>query len=170
MPENEKPEPPKPPEIKHKIAFYPHQVIGMIVVIVIPLLALFGMFGTTQGKESASSETLSFEIEYPERFRYKTIDPLKVSVENISNKAQTVTIALDKGYLSKFSNVTFSPEPQEITHSEYVFELGEVRPGEKRVISGEIQSERFGRFSGTARASAGTVAPAEITLTTISYP
>lgn len=170
MPESKKPEPPKPPKIKHNVSFYPHQVVGMIVIIIIPLLALLGMFGTTQGKESASSEALSLEIEYPERFRYKTIDPLEISVENISNETQIVTVTLDKKYISKFSNVTFSPEAEEITETEYVFELGELQPGEKRIISGEIQSEKFGKFSGSIRASAGTATEAHVSLTTISYP
>lgn len=162
--------PPQPPKVDHKVKFYTYQIIGGVIIALIPLLALFGVFGSLQGKEKASSDSLSIEVTYPKRFRYKTIDPFDITVRNNSQDLRSAVILIDKKYLSKFSNVTFTPSPERITDTEYVFDLGVIQPGNTRVISGKVQSERYGRFTGTIRARTSATTVAEITVQTISFP
>lgn len=167
---SKKPEPPQPPNTKHKISFYRHQIIGMAVIILIPVLALFGLFGETRGKIKASSDDFSIEVEYPERFRYKTIQALDITVENTSEVSQIATVTIDKDYISRFSNVTFSPQPKNVTDKAYIFEVGPISPRDKEVIAGEVQAEQYGRFEGVVGAGLGTTTTSTVTLTTISLP
>lgn len=162
-------QPPKPPKTKHQITFYPYQVFGMIVIVLIPILALCGLFGTTSSIKSTASEALSLEVEYPSKFRYKTIEPIEIVIENISAESQDVSVSINKNYVSQFSNVQFSPSPDLISESNYQFDLGSVSPGETRTVAGEIQSEKYGKFRGSVQARAGGTTT-EIAFTTISLP
>ena len=51
-------------------------------MILVPVLALFGMFGETVDSMSAANAQLEMRVEYPTRFRYKMIDSITVSLHN----------------------------------------------------------------------------------------
>ena len=74
------PQPPQPPEIRRRIAFHRTQLIGVPLLAIIPVLALFGVFGTTTGEARAESAELQMQVRYPTRFRYKVINSLTVEV------------------------------------------------------------------------------------------
>lgn len=161
-------QPPQPPEFTGKARFYTYQIVGMAVIVLIPILALATVFGTTQARATVSAGELEVEVTYPSKIRYKTIHPLEVTVTNSGTSEQDVTLYFDTGYLNKFSNVTVFPEPEYVNEQEYAIELDEVAPGEARIISLEVQAERYGSFSGTVRVEGDQ--NAELTLHTISFP
>jgi len=163
-------EPPKPPEVHHKVSFYLYQIIGVLIIFLIPILALSGVFGATRDKAEASSEVFSIEVEYPTKFRYKTIDPLSIKIRNTSNSAQSLTVTIEEEYLSHFTNVKFSPQEKEITNGKYIFDLGTLQAGESKTISGEIQSEEYGSFKGLIEASSTAEENLQVEVKTISFP
>lgn len=142
----------------------------MAAIFLITFFALFGVFGTTQATTAKSSDNIMIEVEYPVKFRYKTISPFEIKIENVSSEPHTVTVTVNTSYLSQFSNASFVPPPQSITDEVYTFELGTIDPGAVSIISGEIQSENYGRIEGFVRAQTGTSSVAAVEVITISLP
>lgn len=145
------PQPPQPPSTKSPWRFYTYQLVGMGCIFLFLALALFGLFDATQEKAHADTAQASLEVTYPTRLRYKTIDPFEIKVRNTSDAARSFTVQVDGKYLSNFSNVMFTPQPEEIQNSVYVFTLSDLPPGETVTISGELQSENYGTFEGFVR-------------------
>lgn len=165
------PQPPQPPEIRRRLAFHRTQLIGVPLLAIIPILALFGVFGTTTGEMSTESAELQLHISYPTRFRYKTINSLTVEVRNRSGQAlPAVTVNFDKSYLSRFSGVTFTPSVKTVTGEVYTLELTDVQPGETRTVDVEIQAEEYGGHSGFISATAGDAEAARATVNTFVFP
>jgi hypothetical protein len=164
---------PQPPSIEKRWVFHTVQKIGVPLIVLIPLLALFGLFGESSNTVSDSGGSLAMEISYPTRFRYKMTDPVVVSVENLSSQpVPTLTVSFDYDYISGFSTVTFSPSVSEITEEAYLVHLNEVQAGEVRQIVVDIQAEQYWNHSGTVAAStAPDQAPdVELELSTFVFP
>ena len=75
---------PQPPDIEKRWVFRTVQKLGVPLIVLIPLLALFGLFGESSRTVSASGAAPALEITYPTRLRYNMTSPLVVSVANIS--------------------------------------------------------------------------------------
>jgi hypothetical protein len=164
-------QPPQPPDVAHRLQFYPWQLIGVGLIMLVPVLALLGVFGESRGATHASGAGLEVRVEYLTRLRYKMLNPMTVSVQNMSTQSiPTLTVAVDRAYIEGFSDVTFTPDADEITGSDYVVELIGVPPGETRVVTVSLEARRYGRFTGRVRAAAGDGAPAEARVETFVFP
>ena len=107
-------------------------------MVAIPILALFGVFGESQTRARATTASLDMMVSYPSRFRYRQVQSLHVTVRNLtSSVADTVKVAFDTSYISRFSGVRFDPASK----SAYVVDLTDVdglvghsgeQPGEAR--------------------------------------
>lgn len=147
---------PQPPEINKQLTFRVAQKIGIPLLFLIPLLAIFGVFGTSKATVRDQGQTLALETTYPTKLRFKTIAPLVVRVTNLTAQTvPTVTVAFDQEYLSAFSNVAFQPAVDEITEEAYYVFLSDVKANETRLISIELQAEQYWRHQGTVAAKAG---------------
>ena len=78
---------PQPPPFQRKLQFHPTQRIGIPLLMILPILALFGLFGETYTTNHAENEQLSMQVEYATRYRYKMTNDLRVSVTNLSNQS-----------------------------------------------------------------------------------
>lgn len=146
-----KPEPPKPPRVPRRIRLRPLHGIGIAVLAAVPVCAALGVFGSS-GSAAGSSATLELLAVYPERTRYEVIERVEIHVRNRSNeRIDRVTVRMDPAWLDGFAQTQFTPEP--VRPGE--FELTDLPPGETRRISGAIQGERYGRYSGTIVADTG---------------
>ena len=74
------PSPPPAPSINLKIQLTLKQRIGLPILLAVPILALFGIFGETQAHAHAASGSIDLEVSYPARFRYRQVQSLRVSV------------------------------------------------------------------------------------------
>lgn len=158
--------PPAAPEIQPRIRIRAAQAVGMILLAILPVLALLDVFGDSVAEARASGSQLELRVNYPARFRYKTIHPIEVQVINrFDRPLDRVIVKFDENYLSQFSNVQLTPAADKA----YEVELRDVQPGEERVISVEIQAERYWRHRGTVTATAG---PDSVTarLETFTFP
>ena len=164
-------QPPQPPEIKRTLQFHLTQLIGVPLLAVLPVLALLGVFGTTRGEASAQSAALELHVEYPTRSRYKVINAIEVSVRNLTEQPlSTVTVSFDETYISKFSNVQFTPSVKTVTDEVYRVELSDLQPGETQLVSVEVQAEEYGAHRGTIKVAAGEAEAAQVDLATIVFP
>jgi hypothetical protein len=138
----------------------------MALIGLIPLLALLGVFSGVQVETAAASPSLELNARYPARLRYKTTDRIEVRVRNRSDRPlNRVVVKFDEDYISRFSNLVFTPAAQRA----YEVELVDLRPGETRLLAVEIQAEQYWRHSGALTASAGDDA-ATVNLGTTVFP
>ena len=137
--------PTAPPQTRRRIAFTGKQRIGIPILALIPLLALLGVFGESSTTVEARSGALAVSVRYPVRFRYRQTEALQIVVRNVSSRAiDTIDVAIDTAYLTRFTGVHLTPEPK----TAFVVQFTGVKPGEQRLIASELQGERYGRHRG----------------------
>ena len=158
------PQPPQPPRIRRRFHLAPWRWLGLGVMLLVPVLALFGLFGERWATAERLSTSLLVQVEYPTRYRYKMLNAITVRVRNRSPQAlDTVTVAFDTGYVLRFSTVIFTPSVSRA----FEVPLTNVAPGETRLVTAEIQGEKYGRHEGTVTVTAGTDSAAIPVHTTI---
>jgi|ERR1700674_1516131 hypothetical protein len=160
------PSPPPAPSISPKIELTRKQRIGIPILLAVPILALFGVFGETQAHAHTTSGSIDVEVSYPARFRYRQVQSLYVSVRNLSPiVADTIRVSFDTAYVSRFSSVRFDPAAK----SAYTVELTDVKPTESRLISVELWGQDYGSHRGTVVARHGNES-AIVHLKTLVFP
>jgi hypothetical protein len=158
--------PPNPPAFDPRIRLSWRQWVGVPILIAIPLLALFGVFGERQSPAHAKSATLELAVSYPSRFRYRQMQPIHVSVRNLSSTvADTIKVSFDTAYISRFASVKFDPLP----NAAYTVDLPDVKPSESRLVSVELWGDDYGNHRGAIVARHGTDS-AIVHLSTLVFP
>jgi hypothetical protein len=158
--------PTTPPRIRRRIALTRKQRIGIPLMTLVPLLALFGAFGERSATVAATSPSLAVSVRYPVRFRYRQTEPLAITVRNRSSRTiDTIDVSLDTAYMTRFANVRITPEPR----TAFTVELTAVKPGEQRLVVAELEGERYGRHRGRIVAAAPNDS-AVVTMRTLVFP
>ena len=122
------------------------QWVGLPILALIPVLALFGAFGERTATVSETTPSLAVRVTYPERFRYRQTERLEIAVTNRSARAlDSVLVSLDTAYFSRFTGVHVEPEPQ----AAYAVRLANVAPGETRLVVAEVTGDAYWRHPGT---------------------
>lgn len=168
----EAPKPSQPPDVNKKFQFYSFQWVGLPLILLIPILALFGLFGESVESVSTSNQQLDMSVEYPTRFRYKMIDEVTVSLSNVSEQAiPGVLVNFDRQYIEAFSTVTFTPSLKSISNLDYIMEISDLQPGETRVVTLTIQAEKYGLHRGViSTAAPGEGSDLELPVATFTFP
>lgn len=165
---------PEAPDIAKEWRFKIVQKLGVPLLFLIPVLALLGVLGPSAETVAESGEALSLQVTYPTRFRYKTIESMSIRVTNISSQtAPTVTVKLDRDYLSTFSNLSFQPSVDEVSDDGYYVQLTDMEAGETRRVELEMQAEAYWVHRGVTEVAVGGVeAPSDaaVTLETFVLP
>ena len=157
----------EPPRIRRRVAFDRLQLIGVPLLTLLPLIAILGLFGETRDRVQAEGAALAIAVEYPTRFRYKTIHPIRISVTSRTDAViDTVRVVFDVAYLSRFSNLAFTPAADGV----YSVPLTDVRPGETREVHVEIQAEDYWRHTGWIAATAGGPDTVRVSVATTVFP
>ncbi|GAC1476776.1 MAG: hypothetical protein NVS1B4_18250 [Gemmatimonadaceae bacterium] len=139
---------------------------GLPVLFAVPVLALAGVFGERRAEARSGSAVLDLRVTYPERFRYRQIESLRVTVRNTSgHRLDTVTVAFDTSYMGRFASVHFNPA----VRAPYSLPLVTLAPGEARLITVELSGNRYGRHTGRITASTGPDSLV-VPVTTIVFP
>jgi hypothetical protein len=160
------PSPLHAPWIDPKIKLSWKQRIGFPILLAIPILALFGIFGETRAHAHATSGSIDLEVSYPARFRYRQVQSLRASVRNLSQvMADTVRVSFDTAYVASFSSVRFDPAAK----SAYTVDLTDIKPSESRLVSVELWGQEYGNHRGTIVASRGSDS-AIVRLRTLVFP
>lgn len=163
--------PPQPPKVDKKFQVHAYQWIGIPLMMLIPILALLGLFGETVDTVSSSSQLLDVSVEYPTRFRYKMIDEVTVSLSNISGQPlPSVLVLFDRDYIDGFSTVIFTPSVKSITDTNYIVEVSDIQPGETRIISATIQAENYGMHRGIISIGPEDAEDLEVSVATFTFP
>jgi hypothetical protein len=164
-------QPPQPPTVARRLQFHHLQLIGIPLLLLVPVLALFSVFGETVSSTVAASPELELHVEYPTRFRYKMIDTVMVSFTNVSARTlSSVQVEFERAYVEKFSTVAFTPSVKHVTDAAYIVEVNELLPGETRIISVTIQAEKFGRHAGSITATYDNAERLQVSIDTFAFP
>ncbi len=159
-------EPPRAPKFRRRIALTRKQRFGLPIIVLVPILALLGIFGERQVDTTARSATVAMAVRYPERFRYRQTQSLEIRVTNLAPKdIDTVHVWLDSAYVTRFVNVRIEPAPR----TAFAVDLVRVRPNESRLITVELVADRYGRQRGRVGASTRTDSIA-VSLSTLVFP
>jgi hypothetical protein len=119
--------------------------LGLPVIIAIPVLTLCGVFGEHRAEARAGSASIAVDIRYPDRFRYRQVESLDITVQNrASSEIDTIHVWIDTAYVTRFSSVRIDPAPT----SAFSVDLVHVKPGESRLVRAELWGERYGRHRG----------------------
>lgn len=157
MARSDVPQPPRPPSIGREFRPNVSQVLGVGTLMLFVLLALFGVFGRTQGELLVEEAPLRLELAYPERFRYKTIGTLEARVSNTGATAlPAVTVRFERAFVDAFSTTSFTPSPSRVTDEAYEVQLGDLPAGETRLVLVQVQAEAYWWHAGFVEVSAGS--------------
>lgn len=163
----DEPQPPEPPQVERRLRPPRLQLIGMTLILLVPVLALLGVFGESRASARAASTEVQLQVRYGARYRYKMLNEIEVTVRNTTDRTMdTLTVGFDPRYVSGFSQVTFIPSASE----PYDVRLLDVRPGETRLVRGELQGERYGRHTGQVFATSGAADTARVSVSTFIFP
>jgi hypothetical protein len=163
--------PPDPPPFERRILVPLPQMVGIPVLLLLPILATLGVFGETKRTAEAANEVLALEVTSPARTRFKMLAPVTVEVTNLSARGPvTVTLEFSSGYIQQFSQVRFSPGPSEVTPERYRVEVPGLSAGEARVVTVDMQAERYWRHRGRVGASLPGGPPVSLPLETWVFP
>jgi hypothetical protein len=166
-PARDTPRPPPPPQIDRRVRLYRWQWVGLPLLLLVPVLALFGVFGNTRAAVANAGGPLAIDVEYPTRFRFSETQDMYVRVANRSAiPLDTVTVAFDTGYMSGFAAPTFRPD---IARA-YEVELTHLKPGETRLITVELKGKEY--WSREGRIAAWHTGPdtVSVAVSTLIFP
>jgi hypothetical protein len=128
------------------------QWVGLPMLTLIPVLALFGVFGDRTARITAATPSLGVTVSYPERLRYRQTERLEVAVTNRTSKmVDSVLVSLDSAYLSRFIDVRVIPAPS----AAYEVRLVRVAPGEARLVVVDVTGNRYWRHPASLAVAMG---------------
>ena len=153
-------EPPELPELRRKLKFGLMQMAGLALLVLIPLLALFEVFGQGDASVTGRSGALTLTVEYPPRLRFGTAEVIVTQVTNTSSAVMdTITVIFDSSLVSKVAEPRFTPP---VTRA-FELDLLHVRPGESRRIELDFYAEEYWSHTGNVLAvHAGDTARARV--------
>jgi hypothetical protein len=155
MSQEQIPQPPQPKEQKRSLRFYSYQVIGIPLLFLVPILAVFGVFGETTTMLNSSNGGIELEVKYTNRVLFQGLDGTEIAVRNTSEEVlEMVIISIDKAFLDAYSDVDISPDVSVITEEAYLVELSQLQPGQTQFVTIDSRGRLIGNHQGTIRATA----------------
>jgi hypothetical protein len=164
-------EPPKPPPFQRRISVDPLQRIGVPLLALIPLAALFGAFGQRANEVQAVGDGVTLQVRYPGLLRYKTALPFELTVGNSGTSPLSgVSVRIDDAWLSGFSSTELTPQPDRLTERHAEITIDELPPGARRKVVGMFEGHDYGRHAGQASITVGGRVVAQAELRTVVLP
>lgn len=156
---------PEPPPCDRRVHLEPRQWLCIGFLVLVPLLALFHVFGPREATATAAVGGIELHVRYPSVLRHGLRRPFEVNVRSTLPSALSgVTLHLDRAFIDHFSEVDLTPQPEKVTATSYEIPLGDLRPDETRRVSGHIKGEEYFTRRGvvwvTAHADAASVSDA----------
>jgi hypothetical protein len=157
----------QPPRVERRFAMYPAQWLGLALLMLVPALALAGVFGESRHQSETRAGDIALRVSHPARTRFEQIGAVDVLVTNTGpSSIDTVRVAIDTAYLSRFAGVAITPAAA----APFEIELTDVAAGQSRLVHVEIDAMRPGRHRGVVSATAGRADTARVEIATIVFP
>jgi hypothetical protein len=139
---------PQPPAGPRRIRVKPSNLVGLLLVLIAPALAVAGLVEPASGRATASSAELDVSVEHPRRMRYRTSEWVVIDVHNrTAHSLPGVTVHISPPYMQSFHPAIVIPAPT----SAFAMDLGALGGGESRQLALQLQAEKYGRRRGSIR-------------------
>lgn len=153
--------------MQRRLKFGGLQLVGLGLIMLVPVLAAFRVFGAGSAIVSADGEGLRVSVEYPPRVRHGSMEIVAVLLSNRGPTAlDTVTIRFDSSYVAKFTDPQFVPSPSRA----FEVELTDVGPGESRRVQLGLRANEYGRHAGRIAAATPAGDSASVAVVTLVFP
>lgn len=163
--------PERAPDIERRVAFRPTQAIGLPLILILPVLALFKVFDTTPARIVGEADGLRLELKYLERLRYRSFDPMEVTLVNeTGGTLAKVKVTVDRNYVDRFFQPQFLPDVAEQDENGYVVEIDDFKSGDRRTVSLYLEADEVGRKDGRVIAEAEEGPRVEASFSTFVFP
>lgn len=163
--------PPEPPEVPRRVSLPPNQIVGVVLMLILPILAAFGAFGESFGEVEASGSDVRLSASYPSRLRLELNSNLQVTVQNTGQQTlDTLAVHFERDYLDQFANLSFAPSVTEATSSAYIVELHDLAPGATQTVMVQLTGEQYGSHKGRIWASVDDRTAAELNVSSVVFP
>jgi multidrug efflux pump subunit AcrA (membrane-fusion protein) len=164
-------QPPQPPPFQRRIRLEGPQKIGVPLLALIPLAALFGAFGLRADEARAVGDGVTLQVRYPALLRRTTALPFELTVVNSGSQPLSgVSARVDRSWLSHFSGTELTPQPDRLTERHAEITIGELAPGAQRKVVGMLQGGDYGRHAGQLSIAVGGRVVTEAPLRTMVLP
>jgi hypothetical protein len=164
-------EPPQPPPFAPALRITPFQLIGIALLALLPLLALFGFFDANHTTERASNGEVALQVEYASLHQYRMREEMMVTVTNLSQQSPiTINISFERGFIDHFTEITFVPDIETVSTDGFDVQLSEVASGETRMVYVELKGQQLWRRTGVISASIDGGQPVSVTVRTWILP
>jgi hypothetical protein len=165
--EGGEPCPPPAPDMPRRFRLHNYQKVGLPLLVLVPVLAMGGLFGESTDTTDLVTQTLLVEIDYPTRLRYRTSGEMVIRVTNRSTEAlDSLIVTIDPAYLSGFSDVNFIPDVDRA----FAWDLLGLAPGEERRIVIEYSARDYWNRKGRVSVSGVDIDSATLPVTTFVFP
>jgi hypothetical protein len=163
--------PSKLPPYQRRIMLYPFQWVGLILLLLIPLVALAGVFDRREQTVETSSGDLRLEVTFLTHNRFKMPGDVSITVENQGTAPlDTITVTISRDYIDTFADINIAPQVNSIDAENYVVQLSDLQPGQAQVVEFEYLGEKYGAHSGTITAQAGNGPVLQVNIETFVFP
>lgn len=159
--------PPPAPDMPRRFLLHNYQKVGLPLLVLVPVLAMGGLFGESKDTDDLVTQSLLLQIEYPSRLRYRTSSEMVVRVTNRSTEPlDSLAVTLDPDYLAAFSDVSFVPPVDRA----FAWDLLDLAPGEERRIVVEYSAREYWNQKGHVSVSGHGLENADLPVTTFVFP
>jgi hypothetical protein len=159
------------PDIQPEFKLYPHQMIGIPILLLIPILAVLGLFGIRTEQIEAENDHLAVKVDYPTRFRYKQTNTIEIAITNrTQSNWDTVIVQFDRSYIDQFSEVAFTPQVSRIRDDFYEVNLTNIAANDTQYVHVAIQSQQAGKHEGRLIVEPSVGDSLELNLRTWAFP
>jgi hypothetical protein len=150
--------PPAPSDTPRRVRLYPHQWLGLPLLMLVPGLALLGVLGPSEAGATLEGRQLQVRVDHPTRLRAGQRAELRVEIRNaVGPPLRDIAVIFDAAYLEAFAEVRFQPG---LTGTDHPV-IDSLAAGEARTVTASFEGDRLWRSSGRVH----VVAPATDSLT-----
>ncbi|WAS95100.1 hypothetical protein [Nannocystis punicea] len=155
--------PPSPPEIERRLQFHREQLLLLPLMLVVPIMALLGLLGGPRVREEIELRGVRLGVEFAPRDHLEDWGRMHVTVDNRSPAPLPGARAeFARALLDPLWQPSFQPPLARIDGDWYVVALGDIPPGQARVVTLDYRSTEPGELTGAIRVRAGDEAPVEL--------
>lgn len=162
--------PPSPPEMTFRFRFYPFQLVMIPLLILIPLLALMGVFGDRVENREVQGEGVSISAHFPSMTRFDQRETLRITIHSGAASIPAATLRISRTYLDYFAGLSFMPTNVSIDSASYVIDLGDIPANTTHVMTLEYRAARMGMFIGSVMLETENAPLLDFELSTFVFP
>ncbi|HEY0947783.1 MAG TPA: hypothetical protein VGD81_21040 [Opitutaceae bacterium] len=143
-----KADPPKPPPFDRRISIPPGHATGLLLLALLPLLAVFGVFGGDDRTVEKSGDGVALGVTYAPRMRFGYPVKLQIHVGSVDDRPLSgAEVHVSTSFLERFDRVSSMPEPKRMSREACEFAVDDGQ--REAVIAIDLEPERYGFATGT---------------------